>query len=48
MTFRDFKSNINIIADCEELQGWEFDKILTSLQNVVLDLDKIKGSVDKE
>ena len=47
MTFRDFKSNINIIADCEELgEPYTFERFLTTLQNIVLDLDKIQSHVD--
>lgn len=46
MTFREFKSNINIIADCEELgEPYTFERFLTTLQNIVLDLDKIQAHV---
>lgn len=46
MTFKDFQSNINMIKSADELQGWEFDRILTTLQNVVINLDKIQKHVD--
>ena len=47
MNFREFKSNINIIADCEELgEPYTFDRFLTTLQNIVLDLDKIQEHVN--
>ena len=46
MNFREFKSNINIISDCEELgEPYTFERFLTSLQNIVLDLDKIQAHV---
>jgi hypothetical protein len=35
MTFKEFKNNVNIIESAEELQGWEFDRFLTTLQNVI-------------
>lgn len=46
MTFKEFKTNINIIESADELQGWEFDRFLTTLQNVVLDLDKIQSHIN--
>ena len=46
MTFKEFQSNIAIIKSADELQGWEFDRFLTTLQNVVIDLDKIQKHVD--
>ena len=47
MDFNDFKSNINIIKSCDELgEPYTFERFLTTLQNVVLDLDKIQEHVD--
>ena len=46
MDFKEFKSNINGIESADELEGWEFDRILTTLQNVVINLDKIQKHVD--
>ena len=47
MTFREFKSNINIISDCDELgEPYTFERFLTTLQNVVLKLDDIEAHVD--
>ena len=46
MTFKEFQSNIDTIESADELQGWEFDRILTTLQNVVINLDKIQKHVD--
>ena len=46
MDFKEFQSNIDIIESAEELQGWEFDRMLTTLQNVVINLDKIQKHVD--
>jgi hypothetical protein len=36
MTFKEFKSIVELIHDCEELTGWEFDRLLTTFQNVIL------------
>ena len=47
MNFKEFQSNINIIESADELQGWEFDRILTTLQNVVINLDKIQAHVEE-
>lgn len=41
MTFNEFKSDINIIESCEPKSGWNFEQILSLLENVVVDLDKI-------
>lgn len=47
MNFAEFKANINNITDCDELgEPYTFDRFLTTLQNVVLDLDKIQAHVD--
>jgi len=46
MNFKEFQSNINMIESADEFQGWEFDRILTTLQNVVINLDKIQKHVD--
>ena len=46
MNFKEFQSNIDVIESADELQGWEFDRFLTTLQNVMLNLDKIQKHVD--
>ena len=44
MTFDEFKNNINMIESANELQGWEFDRFLTTLQNVTLDIDAVSNN----
>lgn len=46
MNFADYKSNINIIADCKPVDGWDFERILTLLKDIVLDLDAIQKHTD--
>ena len=41
MTWNEFKNTINMIESADELQGWEFDRFLTTLQNVTLDIDAV-------
>lgn len=46
MNFADYKSNINIITDCKPVDGWDFERILTLLKDIVLDLDAVEAHVD--
>ena len=46
MNFAEYKSNINIISDCKPVDGWDFERILTLLKDIVLDLDAIEAHVD--
>lgn len=46
MNFTEYKHLIDITASAEPVDGWDFDRMITLLQNVVLDLDKIQKHVD--
>lgn len=46
MNFQEYKHLIDITASATLAEGWDFDRMITLLQNVVLDLDKIQKHVD--
>lgn len=46
MNFTEYKSTINCIESCEPCEGWNFDRMLTLLNNVVLKLDALEAHVD--
>lgn len=47
MTWEQFKENVNNISDAKPIEGWDYVRILTLLQDVVLDLDKIQSKYAK-
>lgn len=46
MNFKEYKSTINTISDCKPVDGWDFERILTLLKDIVLDLDAIQKHTD--
>lgn len=47
MDFKEFKNTINLIGSCDPVEGWDFNRMITLLENVVLKLDDIEKHVDE-
>ena len=46
MNFDDYKRTINSVASCKPVEGWDFARMITLLEDVVLKLDHVEKQVD--
>ena len=46
MTFEEYKQTINLIESCKPVDDWPFDRMITLLGDVVLELDHVEKQVD--
>lgn len=42
MTFDEYKQTINMISSCKPVDEWPFDRMITLLQDVVLESDDVE------
>ncbi len=47
MDFKSYKSTINRIESCDPVEGWDFTRMLTLLENVVIKFEVIERHVDE-